>query len=331
MPIYFYWGSDDFAMMQAVNTLRQKVLDAAWESFNYDKILPEQPDAITQALNQSLTPPFGAGGRLVWLVETTLCQRCSDEQLSELERSLPALPDTTTLLLTSRNKPDSRLKVTKLLQKYAQIKEFSPVPTWKTDLITKNLRQVAQDLELQLTSTAVELLAEAVGNDTRQLYSELEKLRLYRGQEKRTLDENDIAAIVTTTTQNAFKLAAIIRQGNTANALEMVAELIRQNEPALRIVAALVSQFRTWVWIKLILESGERDDNTIAQAAEIGNPKRLYFLKQEVQGISLNALLQTLPILLELESSLKRGADDLIALQTKVVELCEVCQQRLIF
>lgn len=328
MPIYFYWGTDDFAIAQAVNALRQKVLDVAWESFNYDKISPEQADAVTQALNQAMTLPFGGGGRFIWLVDTSLGQKCSEEQLSELERSLPVLPDTSTLLLTSRNKPDSRLKVTKLFQKYAQVKEFSPIPTWKTDQILKNVRQVAQEFGVQLTTPAIELLTEAVGNDTRQLYSELEKLQLYRQSDQQTLDENDVAAIVTTTTQNVFKLAATIRQGQTAEALEMVAELIRQNEPALRIVASLVSQFRTWVWIKLMLESGERDETTIAQAADIGNPKRLYFLKQEVQGLSLNSLLQALPVLLELESSLKRGADDLVALQTKVVELCELCRRR---
>jgi len=26
-----------------------------------------------------MTPPFGAGSRLVWLVDTTLCQQCSEE------------------------------------------------------------------------------------------------------------------------------------------------------------------------------------------------------------------------------------------------------------
>jgi len=39
-----------------------------------------------QSLNQ-VTPPFGAGSRLVWLVDTTLCQQCSEELLAELKRT----------------------------------------------------------------------------------------------------------------------------------------------------------------------------------------------------------------------------------------------------
>lgn len=34
MPIYFYWGEDDFTLNQAVNHLRDRVLDPAWVSFS---------------------------------------------------------------------------------------------------------------------------------------------------------------------------------------------------------------------------------------------------------------------------------------------------------
>lgn len=326
MPVFLYWGNDEFAIAQAVAQLRQQVLDPNWASFNYDKIDPDTPDAVRQGLNQAMTPPFGAGKRLVWMADTPITQRCSEDLLRELERTLPTLPDSTVLLLTTGSKPDARLKSTKLLQTQAEIREFSQIPPWKADLLIKQVRQVAQDVGVKLTPKAAELLAEAVGNDTRQLYTELEKLRLYLGDRTQGVDEAAIAALVTTSTQNAIKLATAIRQAQVADALELVADLLRHNEPALRIVSTLVGQFRTWVWVKLMLESGERDERAIAQAAEIGNPKRLYFLRQEVQRLPLAALLQTLPVLLELEASLKRGAEDMATLQTKVIELCQLCQ-----
>ncbi len=324
MPIYFYWGDDEFAITQAVNALRQKVLDPDWSSFNYDKLTSDQADAIVQGLNQVMTPPFGMGHRLVWLADTTLCQRCPDNLLAELERTLPNLPESSVLLLTATNKPDSRLKVTKLLQKHAEFREFAVIPPWKTELLVKQVQQVAQAVGVKLTGNATELLAEAVGNDTRQLYSELEKLRLYGGDTKQPLNEAAIASLVTTSTQNTLQLAAAIRQGQTATALDLVADLLRQNEPALVILKSLVGQFRTWLWVKIMLEAGERDDQKIAQEAEIGNPKRLFFLRKEVAPLPLPALLQTLPLLLELETSLKRGADELSTLQTKIIELCEL-------
>ncbi|BAS58806.1 MULTISPECIES: DNA polymerase III subunit delta [Leptolyngbya] len=328
MGIYFYWGEDSFAIAQAVKALKQQTLDPMWESFNFDKFSPEQSDAVVQALNQAMTPPFGTGNRLVWLSETTLAQRCPEEMLSELDRTLTALPDTTTLLLTSSSKPDGRLKSTKLLQTHATIQEFSLIPPWKTELIRTQVQRVAQEFDLKLTSKAIDYITEAVGNDTRQLYSELEKLKVFAADSKKPLDESAIAPLITASTQSSLQLLAAIRQGKTAQALELVADLLRQNEPALRIVSTLVGQFRLRLWIKLMLESGERDDREIAKAAELGNPKQLYFLKQELQSASLQQLQQVLPILLELEFSLKRGSDETITLQTKVIELCQIFQFR---
>ena len=189
MPVYLFWGDDDFALGRAVGTLRDRSLDPDWASFNSDKLLPDQPDAVVQALNLAMTPPFGAGQRFVWLAETTLCQRCPEEILSELTQTLPSLPETTVLLLTTSSKPDGRLKSTKILQQKAEVREFANVPPWKTDLLIQQVRKAAQEVGVKLTNGAVQLLAESVGNQSRQLYMELEKLSLFGGDTQKPLGE----------------------------------------------------------------------------------------------------------------------------------------------
>ena len=333
MPAYLYWGEDEYRLAQAVQGLRDRLLDANWASFNYDKIEltsgSEQTEAVIQGLNQMMTAPFGVGDRLVWLANVPLCQRCSEELLLELERTLPALPKTSHLLLTNSAKPDGRSKVTKLFQKYAEIQEFSPISPWKTEQLVQQVKLAARQVGVKLTQDAVELLAESVGNDTRQLYGELEKLRLYAtaspSKDAPLLNAVLVASLVAVTTQNSLQLADAIRQGDTNQALILVTELINQNEPSLRIVATLTKQFRTWLWVKLMTEAGERDERLIAQAAEVGNPKRVYFLQRDVQRLSVKQLQQVLPLLLDLEVSLKQGGEAIATLQTKVIELCQLC------
>jgi len=324
MTIYLYWGEDDFSLTKAVNDLRKSVLDPSWASFNYDKISPDQPDAVINALNQAMTPPFGTGGRLVWLVNTSIFQQCSEAMLTELERTLPAISQECILLLTTPNRPDGRLKSTKLLQKHGHIREFALIPPWKTEELVQRVKSHAQEIGVKLTVNAAELLAQSVGNDTRMLVNELEKLQLYAGNSKSPLDENAIAKLVTSNTQNSLQLASALLKRDAAKALELVADLINKNEPALRIVATLIGQFRTWLWVKLMVSEGENDPKAIATAAEVTNPKRIYFLTKDVQSLSLKQLTSTLRLLLELEFSLKRGADPLSTLQTKVIELCQI-------
>lgn len=324
MAVYFYWGEDSFARDRAVQLLQEKTLDEAWASFNLDKIGPEHPNGVIQALNQAMTPPFGMGGRFVLLSHTTLGQRCSEDLLAELDRTLGSIPDSTTFVLTSDNKPDGRLKSTKLLQKHAKIQEFSPIPPWKVDQLAQQVRDVAGVIGVKLDRSAVDCLVEAVGNNTRQLHSELEKIRLFAASlgSNNALTAATIAPLITATSQNTLKLFAAIRQGKTAEALEMLADLIQQNEPSPVIARTLVGQFRQYLWVKLMLEAGERDDGAIAAAAEIKNPKQLYFLRKDIAPMSLLALQKTLPILMELEYQLKRTSDERSVLQVKTIELC---------
>lgn len=324
MPIYFYFGEDDFALGKAVETLRTSVLDPTWASFNYDRITPDQADSVITGLNQAMTPPFGAGSRFVWLIDTNITQQCSPDLQTELERTLPLVPTETVLLFTTTHNPDGRLKSTKLLKKYAECQEFASIPPWKTELIEQRVKEMASELKVRLTPQGVQLLAELVGNDSRLLFAELTKLKLYGGEQGQVLDHNIISSLVNSNTQSSLKLAEAIKGGDTDRALLLLGDLIRHNEAPLRIVATLVGQFRTWLWVKLLVEMGEKDEQAIAQAADISNPKRIYFIKKEVNALSLKRLEASLPLLLELEASLKRGGEEVSVMQTKIIQLCDL-------
>jgi DNA polymerase-3 subunit delta len=323
MPAYFFWGDNEFELQAAILALQGRVLEDAWASFNQDVIPPTVVNGAIAALNQAMTPPFGAGQRLVWLQDTTLGQRCPEEVLTEFERTLPMLPATTVLLLSSAHKPDGRSKFYKLFKQYGEIKEFATIPPWKTDLLRHQVETVAETRAIRLTSPAVDLLVEAVGNDTRQLHLELEKLAVYWDRPD-PIPPQVVTELVTVSTQSSLKLAAAIKQGDIPQALHLVEELLHRNEPALRIVATLVSQFRLWLWVQVMTAAGIRNEAEIAAAAELANPKRLYFLRQELRGVSLNQLQRTLPLLLELEADLKLGQDERATLQTATIRLCQV-------
>lgn len=325
MPIYFFWGADEFRLKKAVTALRDRTLAPSWASFNYDRLGPDLPDAPMQALNQAMTPPFGMGKRMVWLADTTIGQRCSEAVMVEMARTLPLVPASTVLLLTSPNKPDGRLKSTKLLKKHADVREFATIAPWQTDQLVGQVKRVAQEMKLRLTPESAELLAEAVGADTRRLYNEVEKLSLYWSEngsiKTEPLPPAVITQLVAVSTQTSFQLSEALIAGRTDQALSLASDLLANNEPALKIVATLVGQFRRWLWVALMTAEGERDMRAIAKAAEINNPKRIYILQKQIRGCSPTQLRKALSLLLDLEFSLKRGAPDETTLQTKMIEI----------
>ncbi|WP_287130096.1 DNA polymerase III subunit delta [Candidatus Cyanaurora vandensis] len=330
MPVYLYWGEDRFLVVQQVQQLRRRV-ETAWQAFNDQRFSEDQ---IQNALNESLTPPFGSGDRVIWIESQRLFQQKEEEPdkkskkeldplTQELARTLPLIPVTNHLIFTAALKPNGKHPAVKLLQKHAQVQEFALIPAWKEDELIRRVQTLARAQDLKLSPEAVQYLVEALGNDTARLHNELAKLALYpspvplRGEEVRQL--------VVSSAQTSFQLAEAILQGKTALALTVLGQLFRQNEPALKVCAVLTTQFRVWVWVKLLIERGTDDPVQIAEEAQIGNPKRVYFLKKQVQGLKSSQLLACLPVLLALEESLKQGQDPQHRFPQTLAQLCACC------
>jgi DNA polymerase-3 subunit delta len=326
MPAYLYWGDDDFRLSQSIQTLQQKVLDPTWQTFNFDKIdSTRDAQAMIQGLNQCMSPPFGTGDRLIWLLNPPLT---ATDFASELERTLPQLPSTTHLLMTSTSKPDGRSKTYKFIQKHATLQEFATIPPWKTEELIRHVRTVATSLKINLDQPTSEFLAEAIGGDTRQLQNELEKLKLYsldptQPHQPITITRSQAEQLIQNSAQTTLQLATHIRNGQTDQALRLLNTLLQNNEAPLKIVITLSNQFRTWYWLKLLIESGERDERILAQTADIKNPKRIYFLRKEIQPLHTSQLQSSLYLMLELEKQLKSGASPTLTLQTTIIQLCK--------
>ncbi len=322
MGIYFFWGEDDFRIIQNIQKLKKEIVDPDWVQFNYSKVREENSYSILEVLNQVMTPPFGVGGKFIWLEESSIFQQCSDDVIFEIERLVPAIPNHSSLVLTSNKKPNRKLKSTKLFEKYANIREFSLIPSWKTDELIAKAQEFSYEIGVILSPLALNLLVESIGNDTRLLWNELEKLSLYNYDKEGPIDEDIVSSVVNINTYSSLRLAKVISEGNKEQALKIIVKLLSYNEHPLKIVTTLVGQFRTWAIVKLKLETGEDDNKAIAKAADISNPNRLFFLRKEIRNIKSEDLLKTFSILLELENNLKKGYNPEEILKHKILELC---------
>ncbi|MCS6959663.1 MAG: DNA polymerase III subunit delta [Pseudanabaenaceae cyanobacterium SKYGB_i_bin29] len=323
MPTHFYWGNDEYAIAWAVDRLRQQVVDRAWQDFNFTKISASADSQIIEGLTLAITTPFGNGGRLTWLSDCPIGKKCAEEVLTYLERCLANLPPESHLVFSHADKPDSRCRAVKLLQQYGDIKEFSLLAPWQEEAIIKLVADVAKGYEIGLPAETIEFLAEAIGNDTRRLHQEMQKIKLWMGDSPKPPSIEELQQLVTASGHNTLQLGQAIRQGNTDRSFLLLQELLANNEPPLRIIATLVGQFRTWLQVRAMVEAGEKDEKKIAELAELGNPKRVYFLKKEVQSLSSHQLFTSLQILLEAEVALKTGATEILTLQTTIMRLCQ--------
>jgi len=332
MPIHLFWGDDEAARNRAVEALIDAKLDPTWAAINLSRLDGNDPVQAAQALEEARTPPLGSGARVVVLQRSPFCNQCPAELAAQLDANLALVNPDCHLLLVSSGKPDARLRTTKALQQLvkeglASEQSFALPAIWDGAGQVQLVTRTASDLGLTLEPAAAEALAEAIGSDSARLASELEKLSLYINRlEVSCPDDNSLGvssrssnaapitleavqALVGGRSTSALAVGDALLAGRPADAIALSDALLEANEPALRIVASLSSQIRGWLWVALLERSGERDPAVIAKAAGIGNPKRIYVMRKQIQGRSPDQMLKLLGQLLEVEAALKRGAD----------------------
>lgn len=311
MPIHLFWGEDEAARNRAVEALVQEQLDPTWASLNLSRLDGNDGGQAAQALEEARTPPFGAGSRVVLLQRSPFCSQCPAELAEGFEAALAQVADGCHLVFVSPGKPDARLRTTKALQKLvkaglAREQSFALPAIWdgagQVDLVSRT----ARELGLSLEPAAAEALADAIGSDSSRLASELEKLSLFVGSGA-TIGLAAVQALVGGQATSSLAAGDALLAGRPADAIALLDALLAANEPALRIVAALSSQIRGWLWVSLLERAGEQDVAVIAKAAGIGNPKRIYVMRKQIRGRQSAVFLRLLGQLLEVEAALKRG------------------------
>ena len=311
MPIHLFWGDDEAARNRAVEALVQEQLDPSWASLNLSRLDGNDSSQAAQALEEARTPPFGAGARVVVLQRSPFCSQCPAELAEGFEAALGQVADGCHLLLVSPGKPDARLRTTKALQKLvkagaASEQSFALPAIWDGAGQVELVSRTARELGLQLEPAAAEALADAVGSDSARLASELEKLSLYVDPGA-PISLAAVQALVGGQSTSALAAGDALLEGQPAEAIARLDALLEANEPALRIVAALTSQIRGWLWVTLLERAGEQDVAVIAKAAGIGNPKRIYVMRKQIRGRQPAVFLRMLSQLLDVEAALKRG------------------------
>lgn len=322
MPIHLIWGDDAAAQEHAIESLISEVIDPAWSSINLSRLDGADSGQASQALEEARTPPFGGGDRIVLLQRSPFCNACPNELADRFENALELIPATSHLVLCNPNKPDGRLRTTKALQKLVKFKQaheksFVLPAIWDGAGQRELVERTSRDLGLQLEPEATTALVEAIGNDSTRLKSELQKLALHAEtyKEGRTTGEastlicaENVAALIEGMATNALQVGDSLLAGQAGEAIARLDALLDAGEPALRIVATLTGQIRGWLWVSLLEQQGERDVSVIAKAAGIGNPKRIYVMRKQLQGRPPQRFLNLLSRLLEVETALKRGA-----------------------
>lgn len=236
-----------------------------------------------------------------------------EQNLEELEKYINSMNPNTILIFTVNNeKLDERKKITKLAKKNGIIKEYN-----HADIITI-IEKMFDGYSIQLET--IKYLINRVGDDITLLSNEIEKIKLYKDNEKKIVKE-DIDKLTSKSLEvNNFKLIDSIIAKNKSEAITLYNERLRLNEEPIAIIIALANQIRIMYQVKQLYMDGYTE-NKIASILSI-HPYRVKLAAQNGKKYDSNILLEYLKKLSDLDINIKTGnIDKILGLELFILSL----------
>jgi DNA polymerase-3 subunit delta len=256
MSVYFFYGDEEYDIEQEIKKLKKKLLDKNFAAMNF-KTANNPSFADLVALIR--TQPMMFGNLIVKInIEKYFPKGedkgFDDKQLKEIEGALQNVPESLCIIFVAeipRNdnkKLDTRRKIFKIISKNSTVQEFPTIATYKTDEIINRINKEARKCDISIDRDAAMALIEHVGNNMREMATEVEKLKLIAHPEKKVT--KDMVKEICISNEDLFAFTDFLMKGDKGNSLMEFKKLLDKDHP-LKILSALQSMLKKWITMKL--------------------------------------------------------------------------------
>ncbi len=249
MAVYFFYGEEDFNIEQEIEKLK-KGLDKNFLEMSfktYDN--PKFPDLISILRTQ----PMMFGKMLVVInCLDYFSKTFDDKEIKQIAEALEENNDNLDIVFVAQlkrdegKKLDSRKKFFKTLSKY-NAQEFAVIPTYKTAELEGWIIKQAKTKKLKMDTGAATAMISQIGNNLRQLDTELDKLQLMAYPQN--VVTPDMVKEICISNEDLFAFSDYLLEGKKDLALREYRKLL-EKKYCMEIVSTLQTMLRRWIILK---------------------------------------------------------------------------------
>lgn len=249
MAVYFFYGEEDFNIEQEIEKLK-KGLDKNFLEMSfktYDN--PKFPDLISILRTQ----PMMFGKMLVVInCLDYFSKTFDDKEIKQIAEVLEENNDNLDIVFVAQlkrdegKKLDSRKKFFKTLSKY-NAQEFAVIPTYKTAELEGWIIKQAKAKKLKMDTGAATAMISQIGNNLRQLDTELDKLQLMAYPQN--VITPDMVKEICISNEDLFAFSDYLLEGKKDLALREYRKLL-EKKYCMEIVSTLQTMLRRWIILK---------------------------------------------------------------------------------
>ena len=311
--VYILYGKIDYLIKQEIENIfkNNNIGDIDISRYN---LIEDSIDKIINDCN-SLSLFDNKKGIIVSnsYIFTGSTSKNKEQNIEVLENYLNNINENVILVFIVDNETiDQRKKITKLIQKNGVVKEYNNVDV-------NNLVKAFFE-NYKINNDIIKLLISRVGENINLLYNEIQKIKIYKGNDLQITEDDILNLTCKTLEENNFKLIDSIINKNKVQAIELYEERLKSNEEPIAIIVSLANQIRIMYQVKGLFNQGHTE-NDIVSILGI-HPYRVKLAIQKAKYYNLNDLLNYLGNLADLDYNIKIGnADKNLGLELFILNL----------
>lgn len=309
---YLLYGTEQFLINKEIKNIIDKLKIDDINISKYDL----EVNTIKEILEDANTLSLFSTNKLIIVEKSFVFSRTTKkiDYIELLEEYLKnPNKDVTIIFINNNENIDNVKKIVKYIKDNGVIKEFNPL---------KNSNSIVKTMfdDYKISSSDIEYLINRIGNNLEIIYQEIEKLKMYKLDDK-IITRKDIDDLtVENINIDIFKFVDDIINKNKENAIKTYKELLKLNEEPIKIITLLASKFRLMYQASVLSKKGYTEDDI----SEILKTHKYPVHLAIVAGYKYNPkiLLKYLEDLADLDIGIKSGEKDKnLSLELFILEL----------
>ena len=294
---YLLYGTNDYLINQETEKLKEKnnITDNDVTRYDYTETL------IKDIIDDATLVPLFSNKKMIIVDNSTIFESTSKkEDTVVLEKYLSSTNDFTILIFIDKvDKLDERKKIYKLLKDNNSVIECN----------TLNINNLVKEKfeSYKIDSSTITKFINRVGTNPYNLINEIEKLKIFKINEKVITDE-DIKFASKNIEDNIFDLINYIVNKNSEKVIDIYHNLLSRGSEPIAILVLIANQFRIILQSKLLYYKGYTEKD-IASTLSI-HPYRVKLAIQNSRNYSNELLIEYIDKLATLDYEIKSGEKD---------------------
>ena len=296
---YLYYGDDISLINNEIGKLKNKI-GISGDIIYYD--IENVSDIVVESSTIGMFNPY----KFIVIDTSSYFSSKKDMDISSLINYFDNYNVNSYLIFTyGSSSIDSRRKLFKLISDNGVVKKLEANSEYLNDFVSNYIKDNGYSMDMNSMS----YLLSRCDNNIDNIRNELDKLMLYKLNDKVITKEDISLLTIEDINDTVFELVSSILKNNNERAMKLYYNFINNGMDVSQIIAVISNQIRLLFQVKRLYNSGKSNDE-IAKILEFKSVYRVKYLLSDCYYYSEGDLLKYLSKLADIDKAIKTGNGD---------------------